>query len=256
MHGTARLKTVGKWGFRRLGYGVYRLPRSDGTAAGRGLDYYQRWSPPVPLFAPWSGHPSFERLYEGVAAHSIVSRDRCYVLASLTAHASQLPGDLVECGVFRGGTALLICKASAGSGKRIYLFDSFEGLPANDPIKDVSFESGQFAADLESVERVLSEFADVVEIHKGWIPDTFARLDDRTYALAHIDVDLYRSALDCCEYFYPRLTAGGVLLFDEYGFADAVGERDAVDEFLADKPESPIVLPTGQAIVLKLPGRG
>ena len=103
---------------------------------------------------------------------------------------------------------------------------------------------------------MLSEFADVVEIHKGWIPDTFARLDDRTYALAHIDVDLYRSALDCCEYFYPRLTAGGVLLFDEYGFADAVGERDAVDEFLADKPESPIVLPTGQAIVLKLPGRG
>jgi hypothetical protein len=44
-----------------------------------------------------------------------------------------------------------------------------------------------------------------------------------------------------------------MLVFDEYGFAPAEGEKDAVDEFFADKPESPITLPTGQAIVLKLP---
>ena len=256
MHATDRMKMLVRSGLRRLGYGIYRLPRSTGAAAEHGLEYYQRWSPSYPLFAPWAGHPSFERLYEGVADHSLVPRDRCYVLASLTAHASHLPGDLAELGVYRGGTALLMCRASAGSGKRIYLFDSFEGLPANDPVKDVSFEEGQFAADLGSVERVLSEFEEVVEIHKGWIPDTFTSLEDRAYALVHVDVDLYRSALDCCEYFYPRVTAGGALLFDEYGFAEALGERDAVDEFFADKPESPIVLPTGQALVLRLPGNG
>ena len=72
----------------------------------------------------------------------------------------------------------------------------------------------------------------------------------------HVDVDLYRPTLDACEYFYPRLVPGGVLLFDEYGFPAARGERDAVDEYFADKSESPIVLPTGQAIVLKLPTNG
>ena len=52
------------------------------------------------------------------------------------------------------------------------------------------------------------------------------------------------------------MVAGGVLLFDEYAFAAARGEKDAVDEFFADKPESPITLPTGQAIVLKVPSKG
>jgi hypothetical protein len=71
--------------------------------------------------------------------------------------------------------------------------------------------------------------------------------------MAHIDVDLYQSTLDCCEYFYPRLVPGGILLFDEYGFAAARGEKDAVDQFFADKRESPIVLLSGQAVVVKLP---
>ena len=147
-----------------------------------------------------------------------------------------------------------MCRASAGSGKRISLFDSFEGCPAVNSQKDVSFETGQFAIDsVASVKQLLSDFDTVTHIRKGWIPDSFAGLEQRSYAFAHLDIDLYQSALDCCEYFYPRLVAGGALLFDEYGFASARGERDAVDEFFASKPESPIVLPTGQAIVLKLP---
>jgi O-methyltransferase len=52
---------------------------------------------------------------------------------------------------------------------------------------------------------------------------------------------------------YSRLVAGGVLLFDEYTFAPSRGEKDAVDEFFANKPESPITLPTGQAMGLKVP---
>jgi len=245
---------------RRVGYEIRKIP-SDSEPHGankiRDSNYYRRWSPPDALFAPWTGHPSFERLYQGVDAHTIVPRDRCYMVASLTAHASHLPGDVAECGVYTGGTALLMCRASAGSGKRIYLFDSFEGLPSIDPDKDVSFEKGQFANDdVASIERLLSEFNDVTDIRKGWIPDSFAGLEDSSYAFAHLDVDLYQSTLDCCEYFYPRLVAGGALLFDEYGFAEALGERDAVDEFFADKPESPIVLPTGQAVILKLPEKG
>jgi O-methyltransferase len=253
------MKALAKSLARRLGYEVHRTRTGtsvDELAARsvRDAEYYTRWSPPAPLFTPWSGHPTFERLYEGVDRHSIVPRDRCYILASFADYASHLPGDLAECGVYRGGTALLLCRVTAGRRKRLYLFDSFEGLPALDPHKDEWFEEGQFTIEtVDSVRHLLRDFGDVTDIRAGWIPETFSGLEDRTYAFAHVDVDLYQSALDCCRYFYPRLVPGGAIVFDEYGFAATRGERDAVDEFFADKLESPIVLPTGQAVILKLP---
>jgi O-methyltransferase len=75
------------------------------------------------------------------------------------------------------------------------------------------------------------------------------------YAFAHLDVDLYQSTVDCCAYFYPRIVPGGIILFDDYAFAAARGEKDAVDAFFADKPECPITLPTGQDVVIKHLGR-
>ena len=240
----------------RLGYEVHRMTDED-TAARSARDHesYTRWSAPCPVFTPWIGQPEFEALYEGVGPLTKVSRDRCYFLAKLAEHASYLRGELAECGVYRGGSALLLCHVIVGTGKRLYLFDSFEGLPTPQPDKDGGwFEEGQFAIDtVDSVKHLLRDFEEFTEVRKGWFPETFGGLEDASYAFAHIDVDLYRSALDCCEHFYPRLVPGGVLLFDEYGFATAPGEREAVDEFFADKRESPIVLPTGQAMVLKLP---
>ena len=73
-------------------------------------------------------------------------------------------------------------------------------------------------------------------------------------ALAHIDVDIYEPTLASCAFFYPRMTPGGILLFDDYGFPACRGEKEAVDSFFADKPESVITLPSGQALVIKLPG--
>ena len=55
--------------------------------------YYTVWDPPCPLFSPWSGHPEFLEYYDGVAPYTLVSPDRCYVLASLAKHASNLEGD-------------------------------------------------------------------------------------------------------------------------------------------------------------------
>ena len=244
---------------RRLGYKVHRTRGSRGELAARQLadgEYYQRLSTVEPVFSPWQGCPEFEAIFADVEPHTIVSRDRCYVLAGLAGYASQLDGDAAEAGVYNGGTALLLCRVLAGSGSRLFLFDSFEGLPEGEPGKDGPFlPAGRFAAGaVESVERLLADFDDVSEIRKGWIPDTFDGLEDRSYAFVHIDVDLYQSTLDCLAYFYPRLVPGAVVLFDDYGFPAACGERHAVDEFLADKRESPISLPTGQAMMLKLPG--
>jgi O-methyltransferase len=217
--------------------------------------YYVRWLGPCPLFSPWLGHPDFQAVYEGVKPYTLVSADRCYVLINFARYARHLPGDFAECGVYRGGTALLLGRVlGANGGKRLYLFDSFQGLPKMDQEKDPWFTEGQYSAEsVEAVEELLRDFRSKIDVRPGWIPDTFRGLENNRYAFAHLDVDLYQSTLDCCKYFYPRLVPGGILLFDEYAFAPARGEKDAVDEFFADKPESPITLPTGQAMVLKVP---
>jgi O-methyltransferase len=254
-------KQVVKSLLHQVGYEVHRLDSGPPTNADflaaltvKESEYYTQWSAPCPLFSPWVGHPDFQKLYEGIAAHTMVSADRCYTLASFAIYASHLEGAFAECGVYRGGTALLLSRILKDKNKVLRLFDSFEGLPVVNKEKDVWFSKGQFAAtSAAAVEELLSEFRGMIDIRCGWIPETFSGLENERYAFAHLDVDLYQSALDCCAYFYPRLVPGGVLLFDEYAFAAARGEKDAVDEFFADKRESAITFPTGQAIVLKLP---
>jgi O-methyltransferase len=224
------------------------------AATVKDSQYYAQWSPPYPLFSPWLGHPAFQSLYDGIEPYTLVSRDRCYFLASLADYASHLSGEFAECGVYKGGTALLLARILRNKNKDLYLFDSFKGLPKEDETKDKWYHEGDFAIDsLEDVKLLLQEFSSFIYIRQGWIPETFTGLESNRYAFVHVDVDLYRSTLDCCQYFYSRLAAGGVLLFDEYGFAATRGEKDAVDEFFSDKAENPISLPTGQAMVLKLP---
>ena len=265
------IKKLCKILLQHLGYEIRRLESEDDsdTRAGRSQQanidflsaqtvkesqYYTKWSAPCPLFSPWVGHPDFQTLYEGVEPHTIVSPDRCYILASFAMYASHLQGDFAECGVYRGGTALLLSRIVKDTNKMLYLFDSFEGLPKINQEKDQWFYEGQFgAASAAAVGELLSDFRSLIDIRCGWIPQTFSGLETKSFSFVHLDVDLYQSALDCCRYFYPRLVPGGVMLLDDYAFAAARGEKDAVDEFYADKPESPITLPTAQAMVLKVP---
>ncbi len=135
----------------------------------------------------------------------------------------------------------------------LYLFDSLKGLPPANRQYDNYYGDGYFSdASADDVRALLGDFQAFIKIREGWIPETFVGLEDNLFALVHIDVDLYQTVLDCCVYFYPRLVSGVVLIFDEYAFPAARGEKDAVDQFFADKPESPVTLPTGQAIVLKI----
>src|SRR5206468_2009973 len=89
--------------------------------------------------------------------------------------------------------------------------------------------------------------------HQGLIPVTFSDLNEESIAFAHVDVDLYSSVMSCCEFIYPRLSLGGCMVFDDYGYPTCPGARQAVDEFFIEKPEVPLVLASGQAVVFKLP---
>jgi O-methyltransferase len=195
-------------------------------------------------------------VYQGIAQHTLVSPDRCYLLARFAQHAANLPGSFAEAGVFRGGTALMISRLLADSGKTFYLFDSFQGLPAQSTSHDNYYREGAFKAQEAETRTLLRDYEGFLRFRVGWIPQTFAGLEEERFPFVHVDIDLYQPALDCCAFFYPRLVPGGVMIFDDYGFPACRGEKEGVDEFFADKLETPIVLPTGQALVVKLASDG
>jgi len=230
------------------GYFRLRTRLANKGAPVRDLDLYR------PLFAPWEGEAGFKRLYDPIRAHTLVSPDRAWILLSMMRHALALPGAFAEFGVFRGGTALLAAEVlrDAGDRRALHLFDSFAGMPVTSDGEP--FAAGDFGQTSEAAVRALVAPAGANAVfHAGFIPDTFKGVEIPQLAFAHVDVDLYQSVLDCVEFVYPRLVAGGILVFDDYGFPSCTRAREAADLAFAPRREKPIYLPTGQAMVIKLP---
>ena len=172
--------------FRRFGYEIRAIPHPavdnvDFRAAltVKESQLYSQWVGPCPLFSPWLGHPDFQAIYQDAIPYTVVSRDRCYMLISLARYASHLTGHFAECGVYRGGTALLLARLLGDdANRRLYLFDSFKGLPKVNEKIDPWFSEGQYAAEsVEAVEQLLTDFRSRVDIRCGWIPDTFHGLE-------------------------------------------------------------------------------
>ena len=181
---------------------------------------------------------------------------RCFFLQSCLRSLKDIPGDVAECGVREGKSALFMLEADEAQ-RDYYLFDSFEGfsdpVPGKDTLKsaiDPKTGSRIFDGDFDKVK---ANFAghDNVHLKKGWIPEKFKDVEDKTFVFVHVDVDLYQPTLDSFEFFYPRLATNGILICDDFGSAHYPGARDAMNEYFADKPETPIELPQGQAFIVK-----
>jgi O-methyltransferase len=246
------IKRILRKALARMGYQIVRSeappdqPRLlDGSALPDGEFY-------APLFSPWLGYGRFADYHRLAAPYTLVSPDRCWVLYCLARQAFGLGGEFWECGVYRGGTARLLAQLLADDGgfERLRLFDTFAGMPETDASRDYH-KQGDFADTSMEAVRDLVGHPGRVTLHPGFIPATFAGLEDARIAFAHVDVDIYRSVIDCCEFILPRLATGGVLIFDDYGFPTCPGARRAVDESFSITPFVPLVLPTGQAIVFK-----
>ena len=210
-----------------------------------------------PHYSPWL-EPEFTDRAQSVKGNTGLRPQSLYTLMHFLRESLQLAGDVVECGVWRGGSAKLMRDEilRSGGGKKLYLFDSFEGMAAVDSAQD-RHNVGDFQdTSLDYVQTFVSgakgdDPKRVAVFRKGWIPDTFKGLSKIRICFAHIDLDLYQSILDSLEFVYPRLAGRGVIVFDDYAFASCPGARRAVDEFFAGKPEKPFVLGTGQAFVIK-----
>lgn len=203
------------------------------------------------IYCPWSSDKIFLDYYQIIKNHTLASPIRCWILYSGLRQAAMLDGELWECGVFKGGTALLtrILRDDFAQPKTIRLFDSFIGMPTTDDLKDVH-KKGDFSdTSLDSVRSLVGTSG--VEYHEGFIPQAFEGLNVHRIAFAHVDLDLHDAILESCKFIYPRLNKGGVIVFDDYGFPSCPGARIAVDEFFSDKSEFPIVLASGQCLVIK-----
>ena len=166
-----------------------------------------------------------------------------YLLATL-----DVPGARVECGAYRGATALLLCRAWRSeradfTGESFYLVDSFSGTQASGerdyiPVREAGgeakmapfFPAGKTDVRIEDVRGAFREFP-AAQIVAGWIPEVFHALPDTAWAFVHLDVTLYEATLAALRYFYPKLSPGGVLICE--GSVFCPGVEKAVGDFSA-----------------------
>lgn len=159
--------------------------------------------------------------------------------------ASKIEGDFAEVGVSTAGSARII--AEAKGNKAFYLFDTFEGLPKPE-IMDEKFKEKQFTMSLESAKEYLKNY-DNIFFYKGLFPLSAESIKDKTFALVHLDVDLYKSTLEGLQFFYPKMVKGGIIVAHDYSVISGV--KQSFEKFFNNKPEPIIELPTSQCIIVK-----
>ncbi len=144
-----------------------------------------------------------------------------------------VPGDLVDCGVYNGGSTALL--SAGATTRRVWAFDSFEGLPAPGPFDgelSAGWEGG-CAGSEEKVREVMAKFAssESLEIRKGWFEQTFpaAFCEIEQIAVLHCDGDWHDSVQLTLESFYPKVVPGGFVVIDDYGCWE--GARRATDAY-------------------------
>lgn len=189
-----------------------------------------------------------------VRGHTMTSPERLYALIQAARHvsAAAIPGDVVECGVWRGGSmmAAALTLAECGDTQRdLYLFDTFEGMSAPTAL-DVSVDGQKASAllagprstdaasawcyagidDVRAGMRSTGYPAERIHYIQGKVEDTIPGDAPARIALLRLDTDWYESTRHELEHLYPLLSPGGVLIIDDYGHW--AGCRKAVDEYL------------------------
>ncbi len=163
-----------------------------------------------------------------------------------------IEGDFVECGVYRGFSFAVIADyVNFGKvDKTLFLYDTFQGIP--DEYNSENREAPEYA-EPGIYEGVVERFKkyDNVRIVKGVVPDTFADSAPEKVALLHLDMNSSKAEVAALEVLFDRVTAGGVIVFDDYGWAAYRAQRVAADEFMSKRGYRILEIPTGQGLVIK-----
>jgi len=202
----------------------------------------------------------FAAAWERCRPFTMTSPERMYALWSAVHYvsAARLPGDVVECGVWKGGSSMLAALALLAAGdleRTLWLYDTFTGMtePSDRDVDHsgrdarVRFaraaqEGGWFVAAVDEVRSALAITAYPAERLRfvaGKVEETIPQQVPERIALLRLDTDWYESTRHELEHLWPRLVPGGVLLVDDYGHWQ--GARRAVDEYFA-RQATPLLL--------------
>lgn len=202
----------------------------------------------------WWNDEEFTNYLEVIGEKEGFNSARRWNACQLMRLVSGVPGDMAECGVYRGQTAGLLLRACKERSRHLHLFDSFEGLSAPTAFDGSHWNLGNLAAterDVENTLSVLSPDYSAYTLYKGWIPTRFPEIQSCKFSFVHIDVDLYEPTKSSIDFFYPLLSQGGICVCDDYGFSTCPGATKAMDDFLKDKPEKMIYPASGAGFFIK-----
>ena len=208
---------------------------------------------PNATLAPWLNDAEFLAVYDKIKTHTLVDVYRCHELWTLAKQAAAIDGDILEVGVWRGGSGAILARAAAAGGKRVYLADTFVGVvKAGD--QDTKSKGGEHAdTSIVMVAELMASLGiENVELLMGVFPDDTQQRIGGKIAMLHCDVDVYSSAKDIVDWCLPRLAAGAMLVFDDYGFFGCDGVTRFCDEFRARPDFRFIHNLNGHAIFIKV----
>lgn len=194
----------------------------------------------------------FKKIFESkeYQKNSLLDYSRAYFLYQNLQNLKEIKGSIAECGTYKGGGAYLIAK-STPQENQIHLFDTFEGMPDLITSHDTHKKGDLKDTSFDHVQDLMKPFQNVI-LHKGLFSNTFKNIDPKEkFKFVHCDADIYQSVDDCNQFFYDKLVPGGIIIYDDYGWASTKGAQKAVLDFFKNKNEYPIYLPTRQAYIIK-----
>ena len=198
-----------------------------------------------------------------VSPYTLTSAKKIYSLIESVRYVlkNNIQGALVECGVYRGGSMMTIALTLMEEGvmdKDLYLFDTYEGMPAPDERdvdiwgksatktfakRKISHVSSKWTnASLEDVKKAMALTgypAQRIHFVKGLVENTIPEESPESIALLRLDTDWYQSTMHELTHLYPRLSSRGIVIVDDYGHYK--GARQAVDEYFHKNNKVPFL---------------
>lgn len=233
----------------------YLLPKKDITYAQDQLYTYNN--------ADFMKDPRFVKSYrlgkETEAGNLLTDNDihwRIHVLCWAASQAKHLPGDFVDCGVNTGIFARAVVNYIDFQklNKRYYLLDTFNGM---DPKFSSKYEMarnrklgyGQNKDLYSQVKKTFSKYA--VEIIKGSIPESLSQVKTKRVCFLSIDMNCAKPEIKALNYFWPKMTKGGIIILDDYGYPGCLSQKKGHDAFAKSKKIEILSLPTCQGLIIK-----
>ena len=208
-------------------------------------------------YAPWKKDKAFQEAYQIFRHYTLVEETRCWELWDLLGQRKgliKMSGDILEVGVWRGGTGCLLAwrARQMGLACKVFLADTFTGVPvakvtASDPV----YHGGEHAdAAINVVQGLIAQHGLLnAEIVQGIFPQSFHPADKTWFRFVHVDADVYQSAKETTEFVRPRMAPGGIIVYDDYGFHTCGGVTKYVNE-LREEGYTVIHNLNGHAIIL------